>query len=197
MTAVTTPRERRSVRERLLAAADALFYEHGINAVGIDRVIEQAGVAKASLYDTFGSKEALIRAYLESRGAQRRARLEARMALCDSPTDRMLSVFALLTESAALPGYQGCAFVRARAEVYRSAGIREACDASRGWLRQQFTALARAAGARDPEGLAQQLSLLYDGATVGAHVDDDAAAPAAAHAMARQLIAAALPRAAA
>ena len=54
-----TPR-RTSARERLLAAADELFYENGINLVGIDRVIEHAGVAKASLYDCFGSKEELI-----------------------------------------------------------------------------------------------------------------------------------------
>src|SRR2546425_8099290 len=56
---------RRSARERLLAAADELFYGAGINTVGIDRVIEHAGVAKASLYDCFGSKEGLIRARSE------------------------------------------------------------------------------------------------------------------------------------
>ena len=56
---------RPSARERLLAAADELFYEEGVHTVGIDRVIEHAGVAKGSLYNTFGSKDELIRAYLE------------------------------------------------------------------------------------------------------------------------------------
>ena len=56
-----------SARERLLAAANELFYAEGVQTVGIDRVIERAGVAKASLYNTFGSKENLVRAYLESR----------------------------------------------------------------------------------------------------------------------------------
>ncbi len=50
-----------SARERLLAAANELFYEEGVNTVGIDRIIERAGVAKASLYNTFGSKDALVR----------------------------------------------------------------------------------------------------------------------------------------
>ena len=63
----TTSAERPSARERLLAAADELFYEEGVHTVGIDRVIERAGVAKASLYNTFGSKDELVRAYLTSR----------------------------------------------------------------------------------------------------------------------------------
>ncbi len=54
-----------------MAAADELFYENGVNLVGIDRVIEHAGVAKASLYDCFGSKEELIRCYLQGRGERR------------------------------------------------------------------------------------------------------------------------------
>ena len=56
--------EKRSARERLMAAAHELFYDEGINTVGIDRIIERAGVAKASLYDCFGSKDELIRSSL-------------------------------------------------------------------------------------------------------------------------------------
>ena len=58
---------RPSARERLLAAANELFYDEGVHTVGIDRIIEQAGVAKASLYNTFGSKDELVRAYLQAR----------------------------------------------------------------------------------------------------------------------------------
>ena len=61
---------RRSPRERLLEAAGELFYAEGIQSVGIDRVIERAGVAKASLYSTFGSKEELVEAYLDERHAR-------------------------------------------------------------------------------------------------------------------------------
>ncbi|MDB6107950.1 MAG: TetR family transcriptional regulator, partial [Gammaproteobacteria bacterium] len=69
-----------SARERLLAAADELFYENGINTVGIDRVIERAGVAKASLYDCFGSKDELVRSYLQARSEARQARINERLS---------------------------------------------------------------------------------------------------------------------
>src|SRR5271168_1920612 len=101
---------RLSARERLLAAADELFYEHGINQVGIDRVIDHAGVAKASLYDCFGSKEELIRCYLKGRSDRRQERIARRMALFHTPRDKILSVFDLLGEFVAQPNYRGCAF---------------------------------------------------------------------------------------
>src|SRR5258706_14111650 len=72
---------RGSARERLLAAAEELFYGEGINTVGIDRVIEHAGVAKASLYDCFGSKEGLIQAYLTVRHEGRQKTLRVRATL--------------------------------------------------------------------------------------------------------------------
>src|ERR1700731_2435247 len=89
---------RTSARTRLLAAADELFYEHGINLVGIDRVIEHAGVAKASLYDCFGSKEELIRAYLKGRADKRQARISERVASLGTPREKILGVFDLLAE---------------------------------------------------------------------------------------------------
>ena len=66
----TRESEGASARERLLKAANELFYEEGVHTVGIDRIIEKAGVAKASLYSTFGSKEELVRAYLGERHAR-------------------------------------------------------------------------------------------------------------------------------
>ena len=82
---------RPSARERLLAAANELFYDEGVHTVGIDRIIEQAGVAKASLYNTFGSKDELVRAYLQTRhdsvtqritaAASSRSRADPRAAL--------------------------------------------------------------------------------------------------------------------
>ena len=71
---------KQSARDRLLAAANELFYAEGVQTVGIDRVIEHAGVAKASLYNTFGSKENLIQAYLESRRQATLERLRAGIA---------------------------------------------------------------------------------------------------------------------
>ena len=78
---------RPSPRERLLKAADELFYAEGINSVGIDRVIERADVARASLYSTFGSKDELIRAYLEQRMEISKARLRAAAEAHDDPRE--------------------------------------------------------------------------------------------------------------
>src|ERR1700761_9224628 len=98
---------RPSARERLLAAADELFYEEGIHTVGIDRVIEQAGVAKASLYNTFGSKEALIRAYLESRHARIAHHITGYIARYDTPRERLLGVFEAQGSLFDVPRYRG------------------------------------------------------------------------------------------
>jgi AcrR family transcriptional regulator len=179
---------RLSARERLLAAADELFYEHGVNQVGIDRVIEHAGVAKASLYDCFGSKEELIRCYLKARSERRQARIRERMAQFQDPRDKILGVFDLLGETVAQPDYRGCAFQRAGAEAGTGSTIKGACDDSRAWIRTQFTELARAAGAHDPEALGRQLVILYDGAGMAAHVDRDLSAPKAARALAERLL---------
>jgi AcrR family transcriptional regulator len=172
----------------LLAAADELFYENGVNLVGIDRVIEHAGVAKASLYDSFGSKEELIRCFLKARSERRQARIRERMAQFQVPRDKILAVFDLLGETVAQPNYRGCVFQRAGAEAEGGSTIKGACDDSRAWIRGQFTELARAAGAQDPESLGRQLVLLYDGAAMTAHADRDLDAPKAARALAERLL---------
>src|SRR5439155_10875230 len=94
----------------------------GIHTVGIDRVIERAGVAKASLYSTFGSKDELVRAYLQGRADARQKRILDRIAKHDEPRAKILSIFGLLAELAGQPGFRGCAFVNASAE-----GEREGC----------------------------------------------------------------------
>src|SRR5258707_4389835 len=104
---------RRSARERLLDAADELFYYGGVQSVGIDRIIEHAGVAKASLYSTFGSKEELVRAYLESRHAGTMARLTRAAEEHTDPRARLLAVFEAQGELFSEPDFRGCAFVAA------------------------------------------------------------------------------------
>jgi AcrR family transcriptional regulator len=89
----TTTPARGSARERLLRAANELFYAEGVQSVGIDRIIEQAGVAKASLYNTFGSKEELVKAYLENRHGGTTARLHAAIEQESEPRARLLAVF--------------------------------------------------------------------------------------------------------
>jgi AcrR family transcriptional regulator len=179
---------RTPARERLLAAAGALFYEEGFNNVGIERVIERAGVAKASLYDCFGSKEALIRAYLQSRQEARQARLREGLAKYTTPRERLLGVFDILGQIIAEPSYRGCAFVKASAEALAGGSIRADCEDSRRWMRDLFIRLSQDAGATDPNALAQQLLMLYDGASISAQMDRNPDAARAARAAAAALL---------
>jgi AcrR family transcriptional regulator len=178
----SSSQDRRPARERLLAAADELFYEVGFNLVGIDRVIERAGVAKASLYDCFGSKEELIRSYLQQRHEARQIRMRERLARYETPREKILAVFDAMAETSAKPNFRGCAFARAGAEAAPGSSVKAMCDESRAWNLALFTDLAKQAGAADPDRVAQQLRLLYDGAMVSAHVDASTTALATARA---------------
>jgi AcrR family transcriptional regulator len=184
----SSSQDRRPARERLLAAADELFYEEGVNLVGIDRVIERAGVAKASLYDCFGSKEELIRSYLQQRHEARQVRVRERLARCVTPREKVLAVFDSMAEATEAPGFRGCAFARASAEARPGSSVKAMCDESRAWNLALFADLAKQAGAADPDRVAQQLRLLYDGASVSAHVDTSSTAAAAARAMAEMVL---------
>src|SRR6185312_5374214 len=106
-TKAATP-ERRSARERLLAAAEELFYGEGINTVGIDRIIERAGVAKASLYDCFGSKEELIRSYLDARHELRRQRITEGLKRFATPREKLLGVFDVQSATFRSQNFRGC-----------------------------------------------------------------------------------------
>jgi AcrR family transcriptional regulator len=183
---------RPSARERLLAAANELFYEEGVHTVGIDRVIEHAGVAKGSLYNTFGSKDELIHAYLETRHASMAQRITRAVERYDTPRERLLAVFDAQGELFAEPGYRGCAFARASAESHPGDLVEQATAGYRSWVRELFTRLAEEAGVPDPPGLACQLHLLYDGSGLSARMDHDLAAAPAARAAAAALLDAAL-----
>ena len=180
-----------SARERLLAAAGELFYAEGVHTVGIDRVIEHAGVAKASLYNTFGSKDELVRAYLEGRHANTAARITRALGGYNTPRDRLLGVFEAQGDLFAEPGFRGCAFVSASAESPNDV-VESAAVSYRGWVRGLLTDLAREAGVPDPGGLARQLHLIYDGASLSARMDHDPSAAVAARAAAGALLDAAL-----
>ncbi|MEU8815499.1 TetR/AcrR family transcriptional regulator [Actinoplanes sp. NPDC048796] len=192
MSAASLPTARKpSARERLLTAADELFYAEGIHTVGIDRIIERAGVAKASLYSTFGSKDELVRAYLEGRHEIRRTRMLKGLERYEDPRDRVLGVFEVLDELAGTPGFRGCAFYNANAEGTPGGPALEVADATRAWMRGLFVELARDAGVKDPAAFAAQMVVLYDGASVGAKMDRPSMSPKVARGMAEILLAAA------
>ena len=183
-----TSATRPSARERLLAAANELFYNEGVHTVGIDRVIEQAGVAKASLYNTFGSKDELVRAYLQTRQANVTQAITRAVDRYDTPRERLLAVFDGQGELFAQTGYRGCAFARASAESHPGDPAEQAAGAYRRWVRDLLTDLAAQAGAPDPAALARQLHLIYDGASTSARMDHDTTAAATARNAAAALL---------
>jgi AcrR family transcriptional regulator len=169
-----------SARDRLLAAADELFYAEGVHVVGIDRILERAGVAKASLYSTFGSKDELVRAYLENHFRRRRSRVARVLAAKKTPRDRILAMFGEVEDLLAGSAFRGCRFISAAAEAQPGDASEEVAREYRAWLWSIFTDLAKEAGARDPKQFGRQLFLIYDGAAVAARMDPDRRAAARA-----------------
>ncbi len=176
----TDASQRRSARERLLAAADELFYAGGVHVVGVDRIVERAGVTKASLYNTFGSKDGLVRAYLENHFRRRQARIADILAANKTPRERILAVFAEVEGLLAGSAFRGCRFISAAAESQPGDAGVDVAEDYRAWLWSLFTDLAKSAGARDAKQVGRQLFLLYDGAAVAARMDDDRVAAAKA-----------------
>jgi AcrR family transcriptional regulator len=183
---------RPSARERLLWAADELFYAEGVQSVGIDRVIEHAGVAKASLYNLFGNKEGLVRAYLEARHNGITDQLMAAVDRHRDPRRRILAAFDAQAQMFAQPGFRGCAFVSAFAEAPLGGLVAQAAGEYRAWMRALFTDLAGQAGASDPAELGRQLQIIYDGGTTAAWMDQDPSIASSSRAAVEALLDAAL-----
>jgi AcrR family transcriptional regulator len=172
--------QRRSARDRLLAAADELFYAEGVHVVGVDRIVERAGVTKASLYNTFGSKDELVRAYLENHFHRRQSRVAQILASHATPRERLLAIFAEVEGLLAGSAFRGCRFISAAAESRPGEAGEVVAEQYRAWLWSLFTDLAEAVGASDPKQVGRQLFLLYDGAAVAARMDQDRDAAAKA-----------------
>src|SRR6202044_2124489 len=115
--APTETEQRASARDRLLQAANELFYAEGVQTVGIDRIIERAAVAKASLYNHFASKEELIAAYLASRHDCTTGRITEAIQGTDDPRQKILAVFDAQAKQYAQPDFHGCAFIAASTEA--------------------------------------------------------------------------------
>lgn len=178
-------------RERILAVASQLFYAHGIRAVGVDTIIDQSGVAKASFYKHFPSKNILVAEVLSQLGvAWRQWLADAVDRLSDDPRTRPLAVFDALNERLESAGFRGCVFINSIVELADpdSAGHQVAND-----HKQQVTAylqsLLAAAQVRRSKALAEQWMMLMDGAIVTALRTGSPAAAASAKAIARTLIA--------
>jgi AcrR family transcriptional regulator len=157
---------------RVLDAAERLFYTRGVQAVGVDMVVADAGVGVKTLYAHFGSKDRLVEAYLRRRNRRWLDRLQARMAQVQG-RDRVLAVFDALGDWFAEPGFSGCAFINVAGELHTNPALRAIAREHKVALRTLLHVAAREAEVADPETLADRLMLLVEGAIVTAHVEGD------------------------
>jgi AcrR family transcriptional regulator len=155
--------------DRLLAAATDLFGRYGIRAVGVDRILREAGCAKASLYSAYGSKDALVIAYLTELDLADRKRFAQAIEGLTDPIAKSLTFFDLAHTKGLRHDFPGCLYTSAASEF---PGVRfEPIDDHRRWVRATLSGLSKAAGIRRPAPLARQIQLLYDGALVASKVE--------------------------
>lgn len=160
-------------RARILETAGRLFYAEGVHAVGIDRIIAAAGVAKATFYHHFPGKDHLVRAYVEEQS--RRQRATAASARTAEPGEALVTIFADMCRFGTEPAYRGCPFVNVAAEYPDpNHPVRRTIDEHRRWVRGVYRDLLAALGDPDPYRTADILVLLKDGLFVGFDLDEPA-----------------------
>ena len=158
--------DKRPVRERILEIAAEMFYRDGIRAVGIDAIIARSGVAKMSLYRNFPSKDALVTAWLEDRNQafwQRWDRVEA--SCSGDPRAQLGAILDMVAARVTHPRWRGCPFLNTATEFPEADHpARAVILLNKRAVYERLRNLTEAAGAHDPDLLAQQLQLLIDGA---------------------------------
>lgn len=165
---------------RILETADALFYVEGIRAIGVDRLIAEARVTKATFYKHFGSKDRLAAAYVEHRHRRLAAAISAIAADADDPADGLLALRDLTLADLASPGFRGCPFVNAAAEFCEPTHpVRLAVAAHREWMADALESFTRAVGHPLAGDAADDLALARDGALSGGYAGDAIAAAGA------------------
>lgn len=159
-------------REHLVDTAMKLFAQEGFHATGIDRILEEAGVAKMTLYNHFRSKDELILAALRRWDEiTRNTLMKAVEAAATDPVDRLIALFDIIEHVCSGKNYQGCFAVHAAAEFGGPSNpIHKAAAEHNHLLTVYVQDLAAQAGAKDPQALAEQLIVLKNGAMVMAHI---------------------------
>jgi AcrR family transcriptional regulator len=171
------PATRPGARDRILEAAYALFTRHGVRAVGVDRVVAEAGIAKMTLYHHFASKNDLVLAYLDLR--RERWTHDWLMAFIErtAPADRSIALFDALDDWFQEDDFRGCPIVRTLLEMPDSSDeVHEGAVHQLELIRQMIERHAGEGGAQTAEDLAHALQILMMGAIVSATRGDLGAA---------------------
>ena len=185
----TIPRAKPDARERILDAAYELFSRRAIRDVGIDEVIERAGVAKATLYRHFPSKDDLVIAFLERREERWTiawVEAEARRR-GTTPEQQLLAIFELFDEWFHRDDFEACSFINVLLEMGPEHPVGRASVRHLESIRSVVSRLAQEAGLRDPESFARSWHILMKGSIVSAS-EGDAEAAQRARSMAQLLI---------
>jgi AcrR family transcriptional regulator len=166
-------------RERILATAYELFAHRGVQAVGIDAIVEQSGVARQTLYRHFSSKQDLVLAFLERREELwtkdwLQGEVERRTT---DPAERLLAVFDVFDGWFRTPGFEGCSFINVMLEITDPADpVHRAGTSYLAHIRDFLEDLARRAGIANAENFARQWHILMKGSIVAAAEGDQDAA---------------------
>jgi AcrR family transcriptional regulator len=166
------PRGPSAARERILATADRLFYNEGIHAVGVQRVVAESKVTRVTLYRHFPSKDHLISAYLERRAAYDHEQVDGIIAAHPGdPGSALDDLATALTRDDFASMRRGCPFINASAEFTGSHPARVHARNIRTWVTGRIEELLRELGHRDPRSTAQQLMMVRTGAVVSGALD--------------------------
>ncbi|KQO63202.1 TetR family transcriptional regulator [Curtobacterium sp. Leaf261] len=164
----------------MLDTAARLFYEEGIHGVGVDRLISEASVTKATFYKHYGSKDNLILAYIRSGHEQVVTLLETIIAEAPDADTAIHDWVDAVIKQTGEPGFRGCAFLNAAAEYHDARSpVREVVAMHRDWYTERLADLLQESGHALPGDGADELMLARDGAMVGAYAGDSIAATAA------------------
>ena len=162
-------------RERLVATASDIFYREGIHGIGVDRILEDAHVTRATMYRHFTGKEALVVAYLDREDEAIRGYFEAAVDPSLTPAQLLELVVQGIAQDIAQRHTRGCPFINAAAEFPDpDSAVREVVTRHRTWFRSTLRDLAAAAGYERPDAVADSLVLLRDAALVGGYLDGSA-----------------------
>lgn len=182
-----------TARDRVLETAFRLFYARGLRTVGVDLIIAESGVAKATFYKYFPGKDDLILAYLDRVDEVWSGQLrDAARAAGNQPADQLVGLFDALHLACRRADYRGCAFINAAAENPPGTPIHQRTLAHKESVSTWIRGLATDAGAHDPEALARALTLVLDGGLASGSLDGRPDAAVAAQGTARLLVDAAL-----
>ena len=167
------PAKNSAARERLLETAARIFYAEGINTVGVQRIVEEAGMTLATFYRHFPSKQDLVLAYLQRVHDDFDTRAAAAQAAANDPGDVLTSIGNNITAQLTEPGFRGCAFINAASEFQDPNGpIMRAVLAHRAWFYTLVRDAFASAGHPRRDVAAGHYIMLRDGATTAGHLGD-------------------------